>query len=411
MRNRWLASLLLGALVLAPTASANPCALDEVSYQDRGEPEGPGGTGLAEDTRIAGGDQDSGLGGTGLGEEPDGLGGTGLGEEPDGLGGTGIIGTITGFGSICVNGLRIAYDASTPTEVNRAPARAESLQVGDVVAVQARQVGGELQASSIAVRQLVRGLVERIDSDERRVRVLGQSVELPAAWATDAFEVLLVGDPVAVAGHRRSDGRVVASRLTILEAPDVPSLIGTLELNEPGGPSIGGVAIEVEDPIDPSLANVQVLASGVWNAEQHRIEHAEIERAVVFDPRTKEISLGGYVEARGNSAVRIGGHRVETVRALRDRLRLDDYVVIRGKLTHSGAIRAVRIALDVRPPHHMLPRPPHSDGAADRPQIQRAPNKLQIERPADLPRVQLPPKLPPQFDTLRPERVKKLLQP
>src|SRR4051812_13043523 len=47
----------------------------------------------------------------------DGLGGTGIktanNNRGDGLGGTGIVGTITGFGSIIVNGLELEFDRQT----------------------------------------------------------------------------------------------------------------------------------------------------------------------------------------------------------------------------------------------------------------------------------------------------------
>ena len=38
-----------------------------------------------------------------------GIGGTGISNDDYGIGGTGIIGTISGFGSIIVNGLHIEY--------------------------------------------------------------------------------------------------------------------------------------------------------------------------------------------------------------------------------------------------------------------------------------------------------------
>src|SRR5262249_47773517 len=48
-----------------------------------------------------------------------GMGGTGISTRNTvtterGLGGTGIVGVITGFSSICINGLEVAYDATTP---------------------------------------------------------------------------------------------------------------------------------------------------------------------------------------------------------------------------------------------------------------------------------------------------------
>ena len=384
---RVVAGILL--LLWAPTVTADPCAIGGTADERREEPEGLGGTGLGDATQLAGGDRDSGMGGTGLGDEAEGLGGTGLGDEPDGLGGTGVVGTITGFGSICVNGLRIAYDSHTPTEVNHAAASADSLRVGDVVAVQAERVGDSLRANSIAVRQLVRGQLDAVAPASRRLQLLGQQVELPEQWASDAFAALSTGDRLAISGLRVSDGRILATRLTILESPGEASLIGTLALAADGAASVAGVGIAPEAPIDPALSGVSVIATGVWNAADQRIDGAEVVRAVHFDRRTEEVSLGGYVEAQHAGVVRVGGLRVETPHAMSDRIRPDDYIVVRGVLTHSGTIRALRVARDVRPPPHQLPRPPR------------------IERPPDRAR----PSRPPRIDAVRPLRVQKLLRP
>ena len=66
---------------------------------------------------LDGVDSPGGVGGTGAVAGRPGLGGTGISEG--GIGGTGIVGVITGFASICVNGVEVHFDASavgqTPT--------------------------------------------------------------------------------------------------------------------------------------------------------------------------------------------------------------------------------------------------------------------------------------------------------
>ena len=50
----------------------------------------------------------NGINGTGILDNDDyGIGGTGISDDDYGIGGTGIIGTISGFGSIIVNGIHI----------------------------------------------------------------------------------------------------------------------------------------------------------------------------------------------------------------------------------------------------------------------------------------------------------------
>ncbi|MBW2294753.1 MAG: hypothetical protein JRG94_20940 [Deltaproteobacteria bacterium] len=110
----------------------NPCAVPEGSASEvqlAQSDSGLSGTGRA------GGDE-SGLGGTGLrGSEESGIGGTGYSggdgdEEESGIGGTGVFGTITAFGSICVNGLRIHYDDETPITLDGKASTTGALAIG-----------------------------------------------------------------------------------------------------------------------------------------------------------------------------------------------------------------------------------------------------------------------------------------
>jgi hypothetical protein len=60
-----------------------------------------------------------GIGGTGIACDDlsgGGIGGTGISNWQGGIGGTGIVGTITGFGSIIVNGIHIEYEQSQIVE-------------------------------------------------------------------------------------------------------------------------------------------------------------------------------------------------------------------------------------------------------------------------------------------------------
>ena len=68
---------------------------------------------------------------------------------------------ITGFASICVNGIELHYDAATLISLNGAPGQAGALAVGKVVMVQAAERHRRAQARShivdAAVASLPRG--------------------------------------------------------------------------------------------------------------------------------------------------------------------------------------------------------------------------------------------------------------
>src|SRR4051812_24243174 len=111
----------------------------------------------------------------------DGLGGTGiktgvqtasLNRRGDGLGGTGILGTISGFGSIIVNGLELEFNTSTSVATDGRPASLQELRVGQVVQGVARERGGKLMLDSLDIQHAVTGPITSIDQASQTLVVL-----------------------------------------------------------------------------------------------------------------------------------------------------------------------------------------------------------------------------------------------
>ncbi len=155
----------------------------------------------------AGGGEDDGIGGTGRGG----------GGDDDGIGGTGIYGTVTGFGSVWVNGVRVSYDADVPVTRNGAPASAADLRVGQVAWIEADPRDGRLVARSIAVESTLVGRVTAraaaagtLEVDGRRVALARGAIVLEGPASLDP---IAVGDRVEVWGLRGASGGVVASRI------------------------------------------------------------------------------------------------------------------------------------------------------------------------------------------------------
>lgn len=402
--------LALGGGEAAANEAANPCAVSASNELAAEEPSGIGGTG-AQDSELErprnlfalAGDDAGGIGGSGL----TGTDVTAHGDDDSGMGGTGIIGTITGFGSICVNGLRIGYDRATPTQRNGTAASAADLAIGDVVNVSANRdaATGELRASAIEVRHIVRGPVESVAAGNAEtatpgsLQVLGQRVILPAEWDPETLNDLVPGDYVAISGQRLGDGSILSSRVVLLDTRDAASLIGTFERLEGGRIRVAGVDVVAELQLGDDLSGRYVVASGTWDPETRSMRNAEIAAAVSFDEMSvSDISLGGYVEESDADGLRVGGVRVEASADRIDRLKtvqIDDYVVIRALVTKDGGIRAVHIALDARPPRIMIPRPPRID-RMQHPDTMLRPNRVErhrIQRPSLPPRPPRPPRI------------------
>jgi hypothetical protein len=209
---------------------------------------GIGGTG-APATKIS----DRGIGGTGIspgGISPDGPGTNGTGvygsginpvaANADGIGGTGIVGVITGFASVCVDGLEVLYAPGIPVDINGTPATAAQLRVGDVVRIQATGQDATPVAQSISVRTEVSGPIEAVELGTGALMIAGQRVVVPAGtWGANRFHI---GDWTNVSGLRQGDGTLVASRLDSTQN-DALMVRGQVSLDN-GTARIGALALQ-----------------------------------------------------------------------------------------------------------------------------------------------------------------------
>ena len=301
---------------------------------------GTGGTGLR-------GDEGSGTGGTGLsGHASSGIGGTGLrGDEGSGTGGTGILGTITGFGSICVNGLRIGYDDATPVLRNGEAATAKDLAVGHVVRVTAES-GTPLRARRIVMESALSGPVTRVDREARRVWVMGQPVELSDDGVVAALEP---GDRAEISGQRRADGVVVATRIDRSEPEELASVVGVAESVSGNTAYVADLRAKVASGAPEFESGDRVVFRGIWNPRTGTLEDASVTAASVDAPDVVRLSLQGFVRPdRAGADFRIAGTSIDAsglARADRNPGR-DRMVRVEGRLDSKGRLRAARIRVE-----------------------------------------------------------------
>jgi Domain of unknown function (DUF5666) len=166
---------------------------------------------------------DRGIGGTGIEKSvaDRGIGGTGVTPRlaDRGIGGTGIVGVITGFASICVDGLEVGVGNDTPVEIDGAAATPAALRAGQVVAIEATSQNGALNATRVVVRHEVEGPIDSQEAGSKAIVVAGQRVSFAAqAWNAGQFGL---GDIVKISGLRAPDGSIVASRIDAGSADQV----------------------------------------------------------------------------------------------------------------------------------------------------------------------------------------------
>lgn len=248
------------------------------------DPGGIGGTGVLP----------GGTGGTGV--EPGGTGGTGI--DPGGIGGTGqraeaevgVLGVITGFGSICVNGIEVHYDANTPVAFNGDLSSAKTLGIGQVVSVLAVGAGSQARAHWIDIVDAAVGPVTAVESpgallqvNKQRVRIEPSTVLGPGLERARLASAQ-VGDILRVSGLRNAEGVIVATRV------------------ETAPPGTRALAAE---PADPSLG--RFLVEGYVTDTQSRTVRVGPSRFSIAPELAPQLARGQLVRLEGRSE---GGNRI-----------------------------------------------------------------------------------------------------
>jgi hypothetical protein len=373
------------ALCASALASANPCALPG-QYQEVGS--GMGGTGHAQDGSGTGGTgvrgEEGGIGGTGHRNDGSGMGGTGDRAE-GGMGGTGVVGVITGFGSICVNGIELHYDANTPVLVDGEKKTPEHLAIGQLVAVDADGQGQSLKARQIAVYSMLAGPVGWVSPTGESFVALGQTVRLDAATAKGqpgrAWRPK-VGDHVRVNGLPESSGVIRATSIERIAPGNRVSLQGRVDTASGGVARIGNMVVTAAKSL---RSGDFVRISGRMDKGVLRAERVEAAGGLGLSPRAGRVVLHGIAHAAkeagtlslGYADLRVppgvGADRVAKAGA---ELRVE------AQRRPDGILEARRFVLD-RPVREMSPRPGREGRDAEREGSARAERRERehVERP------------------------------
>jgi len=280
----------------------------------------------------------------------DGLGGTGIktaqvNPAGDGLGGTGIVGTISGFGSIIVNGLKLEFDRNTAVGTDGRPAALEELKVGQVIQGVATRKDGVLSLESLDIQHAVTGPITAVDFKSQSLTVLGQNVRLNLAGdkaATDAFRTLRAGDVVSISGLRTSDGTIIATRV------DEQSNDGRLIVRgDASDVSAGRVRIgELDVPLLADASVTKPVAGDRVFVSGRMINGAFVPDVITsgggmpFDKNVGAVSLEGYAPANGPLKL----HGAAVSGALPPDVGANDRIIVAGRVDAPNQITATAIS-------------------------------------------------------------------
>ena len=289
-----------------------------------------------------------GLGGTGIktaeaSPRGDGIGGTGIGS-------TGIVGTITGFGSIIVNGLELEFNTSTAVVSDGRPASLQDLRIGQVVQGVARTQGGKLTLDTLDIQHAVTGPISVIDQNTQTMTVLGQRVRLNLGGdkaAADAFKTLQAGDVVSISGQRLADGTIIATRVDqkhddgrVVVRGDVNGLTATsVRIGELD------VALSPDTTVSAPKAGGRVFVSGRMINGQFVPDVINGGAALPFSANVADVSLEAYAPANAGSSGPFNIHGVNvTGAALPPGTVTNDRIIVTGKIDGPDKVTAAAIA-------------------------------------------------------------------
>ncbi len=299
-----------------------------------------------------------------------GIGGTGVslpvksdvlaqrnGEGESGIGGTGIVGVISGFGSICVNGIEIHYDSKIPIVEDGVLTDFNRLALGQTVSILATSITQNYYAKEIHVLHEVQGVVESVDSNNGVFNVLGQTVHLPE----NLLDKITVGDNVVISGNRLTDGSIEAARVEKHDVINHVSLIGTLEVdNSSGNFRIGNQSIEFPKNHTDVKIGDEVRIQGILNDKILRVEKLEQNPRWSFPARVEQLLLQGYVRESTKAQINIDGVKINVKETTDKTPKIGEHTGI--WVHENGKGRMVFDHLDTG---NMLPEHNHRNGFHD----------------------------------------------
>lgn len=326
--------------LLAPTLLAAGISAADPWRNPYYAADGIGGTGISDDRGMRGTGIDGGIGGTGAPVYKDdrGIGGTGI---DDGVGGTGIIGTITGFGSVIVNGARVTYDPALPVESLDGRTTPQDFRLGQVVALETIERNGVLHAQRARIRIPVAGQVANIDTRNNRILVLDRWVQMsPDVLINDDSNpnlppIIGIGDYVQVSGLTRPDGIIDASRVE-RRAQGRARIVGLVDRTSAEGFTVGRHHFDWPNgqPIAEIAPGRKVVVTGRFRQGRLVPERLRLRPKVPFDGRYRRLLVEGFAR-EDRDAFRVRGLEVDR-RALQSTVPLKNRRIIVGGVVERG---------------------------------------------------------------------------
>lgn len=305
---------------------------------------------------------EGGIGGTGAPlaisavENEGGIGGTGMLAE-GGIGGTGIVGTITGFASVCINGLEVNYDAATQVSSNGVAVDIQQLAIGQLIAMDTLHAKQGMLASKIDILNAVEGVVTLTQVVTGLIEVMGQPVRSNEATRLSGIATLqdiAIGMPLKVSGYRNAAHEIIATRIELAQALPVVSIVGRVAQDSTGQYVVSGTPVHA--PTSSLALGSEVLLKGQWDGQRFLVDSVQLDPSLRFAAQGKQVVVEGLVLERvPGQAMKISGFDIEyasstgVVGGNMKQLMQGQRVRIMGQVQSGRRLQAHRIEIMRRP--------------------------------------------------------------
>jgi hypothetical protein len=272
-------------------------------------------------------------------------------------------GSISGFGSVIVNG--VEYDTDDADfDIDDGPGSQSDLRVGQRVKIQwdSSDDGVTRNAQSVSYDDLLEGPIDSIDPANQRLVILGQDVIVDAATSFDDEIVprdltgLELDDVVEVSGLIDANGAIRATRIDFSENSDDFEVRGRVESLDPVDRTfiINNLTVDYLDVLNPPVLSnglfVEVegdsFDAGTLFATRVEIEDDDISGADEGDDGELEGYITDFVSATDFSvsgvAVTTNGQTTYEDGVVGD-LALNVKVEVEGEVNSSGVLVARQV--------------------------------------------------------------------
>ena len=263
-------------------------------------------------------------------------------------------GTITGFGSVFVNGKKFETSGASFMVDGQAGSQSD-LKLGMSVTVNGSFNGNQRSANSVRQKDAVEGLVQSVAADGLSLVVMGQMVLVDNTTIFDNNFTPVAGDFVEVNGHIRPDGVIQATFIERKLANVTPEVRGFIKNHNDGAKTfqIGNLTVnyataiinDMPSPVGNAWNGLLVEAKGTQFTPGPNVQTQGTLTATKVEPdnpgvqQADEFEVEGFVtQVVGPGDFFIGSTHVQTTSSTEFRGGTIDEIVVGAKLSAEGRL-------------------------------------------------------------------------